>query len=489
MEREDKRVKGSIAAGASLVLLLSVSSGWAGPIPQVLKGSTPDSATASGQPVQLTPQQLRERIAKKIAMGQPRTSPKMTNPRGGSKALNSSLIGLLRNQKQVADTERSAILASPRGARMAPKVAGAGGPGLAPTHTMSNPVPTDPATGAPLAGKPGATPPAGTPGATPPSNPGTTPPAGTPRGAPTSVGSKGAATGVMRMPASTVVPSSPPPPDPRGAAGLGVAMAICQHPRIDTVNGQTKGAVFTPDPQYNLYTIKGCLFGDTQGQAHLYGAFASGQVALQIEFWSDTQIVAKVDPQVTGELDQDNVSLVVVPSGAPQLQQSGFKFYAIRETTLLTKIPMSAVNFGQVTDSGGHPVSFGAQGPGLYDSPPARPGFAGMSAEVFRGTLYVFPPGQDLFDFSKMKPGFTTDNMQLKYSVLPNNGCDLYMVGGSWNAEWVGDNIRVSWQQQHCHEAPGGMGVGSFDTSLSHYALSVWVSGPRGVNPWPGNLQ
>jgi len=268
-------------------------------------------------------------------------------------------------------------------------------------------------------------------------------------------------------------------------------MAACQHPRIGTVNGHTTGVVFTPDPQYNLYTIKGCLFGDTQGQAHLYGAFAAGQVALQIEFWSDTQIVAKVNPQVTGELDQDNVTLVLAPSGAPQLQQSGFKFYAVRETTLLTKIPMSAVNFAQVTDTGGTPVSFGPQNPGRYDSPPAgNQMFPGMSSEVSRTTTYVFSGGQDFFDFSKMKPGFTTENMQLRYYVLANTCGDAYQVHGIWNTEWVGDNIRVSWQQQHCHEASSAVfGVGAIDYSVSHYGLSVWVNGPRGVNPWPGNLQ
>jgi hypothetical protein len=269
------------------------------------------------------------------------------------------------------------------------------------------------------------------------------------------------------------------------------SVAVCQHPSIGSVNGKATGVVFTPDPQFNLYTIKGCMFGDTQGQAHLYGAFAAGQAGLQIEFWSDTQIVAKVDPQVTGELDQDNVTLVLAPSGAPQLQKPGFKFYALRESTLLTRIPMSTVALAQVTDTGGHPVNFGPQDNSKFLSPTTGgQQSAGMSAEVSRAATYVFNGGQDLFDFSKMKPGFTTENMQLKYWVLPNTCGDNYQIQGTWNAEWAGDNIRVSWQMQHCHEASSAVfGVGSMDYSLSDYGLSVWVNGPRGVNPWPNNMQ
>ncbi|MBZ5528413.1 MAG: hypothetical protein LAN71_11000 [Acidobacteriia bacterium] len=474
MERPKKGVFGSIAAAASLVLLLSVSSVCADPAPQVLKGSKPNSTPATGQQqMKLTPQQLRERIAKMAAKGKITTGPKIPNLRSAGRGTNSILIGLLRAQKQAGDSERTAILA---GARLAPKGAGAGRAPLTPAHTLSDPVPTDPA-GAP---------PAGTPGATPPSNP------GTPIGAPTSIGSRSTATGVMRLPSSTVVPQEPPAPAPRNPAGQGMsAVAVCQHPSIGSVNKQANGVVFTPDPQYNLYTIKGCMFGDTQGQAHLYGPFAAGHVALQIEFWSDSQIVAKVDPQVTGELDQDNVTLVLAPSGAPQMQKPGFKFYAMRETTLLTRIPRSTANLVIVTDTGGNPVNFGPQDNSKYYSPTtSSTSFAGMSAEVSRAATYVFNGNQDLFDFSKMKSGFTTDNMQLNTRVLPNDCGENYIVNGTWKTEWVGDNIRVTWQMQHCHEASSAVfGVGSMDVSNSDYGLSVWVVGPRGVNPWPNNLQ
>ena len=446
-------------AGASVACLLGVSQGWAAPAPQVLKGSAPDPAIISAPQSNMPPQQAQAVIAMKIGAGQVQSLPKKSNPRAANSA-HASMIVALRAQKQAADTERTAILPSQR---MAPKGLSKVVAALPPGRTLSDPVPT--------------TPPAGTP---PTGTPGTAPQTGTPRGAPTTMAPKSAATGVVRLPTTTVLPPAPAAPAPRGQAGLGMAQGPCTRPTIVTVNGQTKGTVFTPDPQFNLYTITGCMFGDRQGQAYIYGAFAAGQVALQIEFWSDTQIVAKVAPQITGELDQSNVTLVVVPSGASMVQKAGFKFYALRETTLLTKIPMTSVNLAQVTDTGGHPIAFGPQGSANYSSPGSY--FSGMSAEVDRGSTHVFPGGQDLFDFSKLRPGFTTESMSLNYSVLPNDG-DSYQVDGTWNAEWVGDNIRVSWQMQHSHSA--SFGAGDMDISRSSYGLNVWVNGPKGVSPWP----
>ena len=258
-----------------------------------------------------------------------------------------------------------------------------------------------------------------------------------------------------------------------------MAVGPCLRPTILTVNGQAKGTVFSPDPQFNLYTISGCMFGDIQGQSYIYGAFAAGQVALQIEFWSDTHIVAKVNPQVTGELDQANVTLVVVPSGAPQVQKAGFKFYAMRETTLLTKIPTSAVHFQSRTATAGQPVSVD------YGSPSNNPIFAGMSVNVTRGAYSAFKGGLDYFDFSKLRPGFTTEDMQLMYWVMPNYCQFKYEVYGEWNAEWDGDNIRLHWQQQYCPGQQRAVMQPIDISGVSYYGLSVWVSGPKGLSPWP----
>jgi hypothetical protein len=262
-----------------------------------------------------------------------------------------------------------------------------------------------------------------------------------------------------------------------------------QNTNVKTVNGKTTGVTFTADPKYNLITIKGCNLGDTQGQAHLNGPFASGQLPLQIELWTDREIHAKVALPAGGELDQDNVSLVVAPANAPQMQVNGFKFYAERETVRLTKIPPSTVTLAIVTDTGGNQLTASLHGP-LFFETPASGGFPGMAVSVERTDSYVFPPGQDYYDFSKLTRGFNTDHMDFKFATFPyvQSQCDSWIVGGSWDPEWDGDNIRVGWKQTHCHESPVGS-VGGFDLSGSNYGLDVWVTGPKGVAPWPASLQ
>ncbi len=445
MERQGKCARSSKATGVCFAWLVTIASGWATPAPQVIKGSAPDPAAVSVLQPQLSSQQLRDYIAKQAGAAQTKSGPKMANPRAAGKGQASSMVATLRTQKQAADAERNTIMAS---SRMAPSIPKAGGPPLTPSRALSVPVP-------------------GTPGA------------GTPRGAPTSIGAKSSATGVMHLPAGSPLPPAPAAAAPKFAPGMGVALGQCLRPTIGTVNGQAKGTVFSPDPQFNLYTISGCMFGDVQGQAYIYGTFAAAQVALQIEFWSDTKIVARLDPQITRELDQANVTLVVVPSGAAQVQKTGFKFYAMRETTLLTKIPTSAVHFQSRTETAGQPVSVD------YGSPSNNPIFAGMSMNVTRGAYSAFKGGLDYFDFSKLRPGFTTENMQLMYWVMPNYCHFKYQVYGEWNAEWDGDNIRVHWQQQYCPGQEKASGQSYYISGVSYYGLSVWVSGPKGVSPWP----
>ena len=422
-----------LLASARFALVLGVSPGWAAPAPQVLKESAPNPAAVSGPQSAVAPQPLRESPIRKLEPAQVKSTPKKANPRTASHPLHVSMMAALRTQKQAADAERSAILSSQRKAPMIPKMGGVGTTGSVPTHTMGNSIPAGPATGA------------------------------------------------MRMPKNTVTPPTP--------AGQGMAQGGCMRPTIVTVNGKNTGTVFTPDPQFNLYTIQGCKFGEAPGQAYIYGPFAAGQVALQIELWTDTQIIAKVNPQVTGELDQSNVTLVVAPSGGPQVQKAGFKFYAVRETTLLTKILPSAFVPAAVTDTANHPVL--AQ----YISPGGGY-FPGTSASVGRGAENVFNGGQDLFDFSKMKPGFITETYSMGWAVMTNT--ENYQENGTWNGEWVGDNIRVSWKMQHFHHGLNVMDMTAFvyslgsagskdstDVSLSLYYLNVWVTGPKGVSPWP----
>src|SRR5260370_38769763 len=124
--------------------------------------------------------------------------------------------------------------------------------------------------------------------------------------------------------------------------GAAKAAFVCQRPTVDTVNGRVKGAWFTPDPQYNHYTIQGCGFGDPQGKAYLLVPFAMPTVNLSVEYWSDTSIIAAMDPSLMGELDHlGNVTLVVAPANAKQVQTTGHNFYAARQEVQLTTFPQS----------------------------------------------------------------------------------------------------------------------------------------------------
>ena len=59
--------------------------------------------------------------------------------------------------------------------------------------------------------------------------------------------------------------SRPVPPAGGGMQAIDCGTLNSASP-ITTVNGQRRGIFFTPDPKYNLYTIKGCGFGDAQGR-------------------------------------------------------------------------------------------------------------------------------------------------------------------------------------------------------------------------------
>ncbi|HEY6249489.1 MAG TPA: hypothetical protein VI685_05985, partial [Candidatus Angelobacter sp.] len=132
------------------------------------------------------------------------------------------------------------------------------------------------------------------------------------------------------------------------------AFAVCHGPTISTVNGRASDAWFTPDPQYNHYTIQGCGFGDIQGSLHLYGPFATPTVNMMVEYWTDTSILVALDPNLSGEPDHiGNVTLVVAPANGPQVQAKGFNFYAARAEVQLVTMPQSQANLQKIMDAAG----------------------------------------------------------------------------------------------------------------------------------------
>lgn len=313
--------------------------------------------------------------------------------------------------------------------------------------------------------------------------------------------------------------------------------AVCLQPTIQTVDGHSSDVWFTPINQDNPYTIVGCGFGVQKGSLYLYGPFASSsrQVAMSSDYWSDTLIVAHVDPTVSGEIDQrGNVNLVVSTAGGQQVQKTGFDFYAERATVRLTTFPQSAVNLQQITDTASNRIA--AQ----YLSPAQN--FPNYTLEVARSESGEFGGGTDLISFGNLTKGFVFDNAQFSSNDLTQSSCQnpsssgvaqiveillgdpipgvfkitdaTFYVDGNWsetfNANYAGalggvlsglgasgsssatDNAAnqgiptfvVTTQEEHCHiKVPGG----SDDFSLSDYGLIIWVTGPRGVNPFPGN--
>lgn len=297
-------------------------------------------------------------------------------------------------------------------------------------------------------------------------------------------------------------------PSPGSAAQANVAMHPCPQPNVSTISGFAT-VVFTPIPLFNPYTIKGCGFGNQMGNVYLTGPFYAGKIKLTVQTsaggrgapprpsWSDTAIVVSVDPQVSGELNQENVTLVVEPVGGAPIQKAGNKFLASAEDVTLLTIPQSAVTFfdavsasagGKTTtktiNSGSTATAVSVTSPDLlYYTPSQAP--AGLSAEVFRGgkTTSFFSAGSDLFDFSGLAPGFVPESFQL-YPGADPTGCDQGTGGseGSWNAAWDGQNIRVIWKEFQCHN----MWTGNLPEVWSNYALSVVAKGPRGIDPWTG---
>ncbi|MHB8655211.1 MAG: hypothetical protein ACYDA9_15180 [Terriglobia bacterium] len=298
--------------------------------------------------------------------------------------------------------------------------------------------------------------------------------------------------GQASMARTAVRPATPLPPSGPNRAVLGaqasinVACATFGSPIIQAVSGQSgSAAVFTQDPAYNPFTIKGCNFGNAKGQAQLNFSNGRKLANLTVDTWGDSLITVEVDPTVTDVLDQNNVSLVLFPASGPQATKSGFRFYAMRRELLLSTIPAGAVKLAQINDDAGSPVA------PQYSSPYKDQWtnqYLGMSAGVDRTNSVRFPGGTDAFIFSGLKPGFVLEKYQVKeLSAAGTSGeCGIAIeqetdyTDGTWGWQMTGNTIQVSWQEAHAH-------IECEDESDASYGLNVWVVGPAlsaGGSPW-----
>lgn len=306
-------------------------------------------------------------------------------------------------------------------------------------------------------------------------------------------------------------------------------------PRIIQVSGGQVHGIFTPEAKYNLYTIVGCSFGqsDPGNSAYIFGVNGF-KANLNIDFWSDSGVTVHLDPWLAGVLDQDNVTLVVAPAGKQPFSKSGYKFYAARgmpapdgsdqEIALAyNSMPESKVALVNATN---FPAGFDQIAPSATSVFPSF-SFQGTPVAgwvfrylyghadriaVFRGAdCYINDIGlngaacqqpdldklvkTDVWNFNRLTPGFAISSYNLYYADIdPASLCGVWTDlpddhSGSTNGIWdfnlnQSNQIDVAWRVYVCHDSEFGTRDNFADQSA--YGLAVWVMGPRCVNPWTG---
>lgn len=410
-------------------------------------GTNPASAPSTG--VARTNAGTKAGAPRAITLGAPQQSQKITNPNAGTQ--NAQIIAVLQKQTQAAEAEIAAMKLSlrPTGAQV----------GSSPSQVMSASGSGGPGVGAALVQ---ANPPAGN----------------TASGGHTTIG------GTLPAQFQNIV----------------IACNNDATMRVLTVSGGQSATVFTQDANYNFYTISGCSFGDPgpNAKAYIYsqGTFHED---FQIQEWSDNWIKLSIDPNLTGIDDQNNVTLVIQREDGKQATKSGFRFYAARDTILLPAIPKSDFSLNRFRPDSAVTNSWTT----TYTSASSAsvvPNLAGLSAEV-QWTLTTDPDGtlvggSDIFDFSKLHSTFALQNALMEWKDMSCDGdYQLAASKNTWGIDWYQNTgVQVSWQGQMCTPKTGSCGVGGPFVSSdcftsppqSNYGVDVWVTGPRGVDPWTG---
>lgn len=278
--------------------------------------------------------------------------------------------------------------------------------------------------------------------------------------------------------------SAPPPANkpPMGAVVNSQASNIClaNTVGIRAVNQKSSGIIFTPDPRYNLYTIIGCGFGTTPGKIYLLGgagAFPahSGKIMLSpvdpVRGWTDWAIIAKVDPTITGELDQNNISLVIESASGRHGQANGFSFFAMRGPAFALKSIPSSAACSAADSSPCSPTSGYISQFGVLFSPAGgfTYGASDYTAAVFRQPM-ANQVQTDRFA-PKLKPGFVLSSAMVQVRTFQEDQGDVL---SPYNVMFRGNQIFV---KVIPIKAPNSA---SFYESL--YSIKIWVVGPAGIS-------
>lgn len=281
---------------------------------------------------------------------------------------------------------------------------------------------------------------------------------------------------------------------------------VCGHDptmRILGVSGKAQPATFTSDDRFNFYTITGCSFGNSGPSAKVWVYYQNTfHEQFQIQQWSDNGIQLNLPPNLTGLLDQDNLTLVVQRADGQQATKVGFKFWAAREARKLASFPRNQFSLWGLTLNNTKELA------PVYVSPSSNsvlptvdvPGIPGYMAEVYWtcqtciASTHSFnenlmQSNEDVWQFKTLQPGFLLQNAGLAYRNIDCGGAKV-ITQGNFGTTIVGNELHVQWQGQTCVEDCGGGGFNSTDcftgAAGSDYVVWAFVMGPRGVDPWTG---
>ncbi len=274
--------------------------------------------------------------------------------------------------------------------------------------------------------------------------------------------------------------AAPPPPGSAANAYVECGKSLTQQPYIASIDGRGSGAVLTPG---RASVIAGCGFGNKRGAVTISGS-AGGISNLQliIDAWNDTQIRARVDPNLGGVADQANIVLTVARADSKTLQANGHAFEAARDEILLPSMPSGLVTRLDLRD---YPA------PTQLTSPSPNGGtlFVGTDDQV---AMYrcptVFANG-DRIDASRiaLKNGFVLTRVEAfdqTRNFLGSRFSDYKNPLQSFGTSKQGNDLVVV---PHWRESPGSPGEGAISMlparCASAYEVRVYVRGPRGFQP------
>ena len=266
---------------------------------------------------------------------------------------------------------------------------------------------------------------------------------------------------------------------------------------IVKVSGDFYPATFTPDKNYNFYTITGCSFGDQGSNSKVYIYYKDTfHQDFIIQEWHENGIKLNLNPSLTGLLDQDNLTLVVQRNDGKQATKNGFKFYAARDTTPLSHIPQSAFSLNRFTPTDTSHLQLDYSSPSSPATYPYLNGYTAAvgwlctncSAKTGSNFGVYAQPGEDVYQFKNLQPGFVPENAGLDSADIDCGGRPVHKEG-NFDLKWVADDLHVQWQGQTCMDQGCGGALPQpdcFDSNGTAYGVNVWVTGPRGVDPWTG---